>query len=308
MNNLKNKALGSFLGSAICDALGTTLEFQKRDHHPLVTDLVGGGVFNLRPGEWTDDTAMALCLADSLIEFKGFNPEDQMKKYCDWYLKGYNSSNGYCFDIGGTVRQALEKFMETGQAYAGGEEIYQSGNGSLMRLTPIPIFYRTTLENEEGLNILVKKAADSSRTTHGTKVCLASCKLYALMINKAFNDLSKENILNFSNAEINKYDLKVRDFEVILNQDYKNKTRDDIKSTGYVVDSLEAALWAFYNSNNFKDGAILAVNLAGDADTIGAIYGQLAGAFYGVDGIPEEWLNKVVMKNTISETTLNLLK
>ena len=128
------------------------------------------------------------------------------------------------------------------------------------------------------------------------------------MINKAFNDLSKENILNFSNAEINKYDLKVRDFEVILNQDYKNKTRDDIKSTGYVVDSLEAALWAFYNSDNFKDGAILAVNLAGDADTIGAIYGQLAGAFYGVDGIPEEWLNKVVMKNTISETTLNLLK
>lgn len=307
MKNLQKKALGSFLGLAVGDALGTTLEFQKRDVFPKVTSLVGGGVFSLRPGDWTDDMSMALCLADSLIESKGFNPLDQMSKYCDWYKNGYNSSNGYCFDIGNTVRQALNTFLKTGTVYAGSSDVHTSGNGSLMRLSPIPIFYHCELNDDKALLTLTQYAENSSKITHSAPLCLASCKALSLMINRCFNDLSKENVLFFSEEEIFKYQLNIPGFETINLQEYKNKKRNQIKSSGYVIDSFEAALWAFYNTDNFKDGVILAINLADDSDTVGAIYGQIAGAYYGIDQIPEEWINKLTMNKNLIQTLNSLL-
>ena len=130
---------GCLLGLVVCDALGTTLEFKTPGSFQPIDDMTGGGPFDLAPGMWTNDTSMALCLAESLIEKKGFDPEDQMRRYVRWYREGHLSSNGYCFDIGITVREALLHFDETGEAYAGSEDPYSAGNGSLMRLGPVPM-------------------------------------------------------------------------------------------------------------------------------------------------------------------------
>jgi ADP-ribosyl-[dinitrogen reductase] hydrolase len=123
------------------DAVGTTVEFKARGSFSPITDMVGGGPFGLQPGQWTDDTSMALCLATSLITKNGFDPADQMDRYWEWYKNGYLSSTGDCFDIGNTVRQALEKYKYTGDPFSGNKAANAAGNGSLMRLAPVPLYY-----------------------------------------------------------------------------------------------------------------------------------------------------------------------
>lgn len=121
--------------------LDATNEFKPRGSFKPITNIVGGGPFNLKPGQWTDDTSMALCLAESLIECKGFNPQDKMKRYLKWYEEGYLSSTGNCFDIGNATRKALENFSKTGELLSGSSDPKTTGNGSIMRLAPIPLFY-----------------------------------------------------------------------------------------------------------------------------------------------------------------------
>jgi len=152
---------GCLLGLAVGDALGTTLEFQTPGTFRPIHDMTGGGPFDLKPGEWTDDTSMALCLAESLIETGGFDPVDQLDRYLRWYRDGHLSSTGSCFDIGNTVRQALLRFEITREPYCGSTHPRSAGNGSIMRLAPVPLFY--ALSPEEA----IEKAGESSRTTHG---------------------------------------------------------------------------------------------------------------------------------------------
>ena len=140
-NRLVSKAMGTLLGLAIGDALGTTLEFKARDQYTLLTDMVGGGPFKLKAGEWTDDTSMALCLADSLLACKRHDPIDQLRRYLRWRDEGENSVKGRCFDIGRTVDQALQNFKRSQHAYPGCQDEFSAGNGSLMRLAPIALFY-----------------------------------------------------------------------------------------------------------------------------------------------------------------------
>nr|HPL68310.1 ADP-ribosylglycohydrolase family protein [Smithellaceae bacterium] len=144
MNNVTeklNRYRGCLLGLAVGDALGTALEFKPPGSFTPITDMIGGGPFNLKPGQWTDDTSMSLCLAESLIECRGFNPRDQMERYVRWWREGYLSSTGTCFDIGNTTRTALATFMKTGNPLSGPIDSYSAGNGSLMRLAPVPMFY-----------------------------------------------------------------------------------------------------------------------------------------------------------------------
>ena len=141
-----NRFRGCLLGLAVGDAIGTTVEFKPRGSFPTVTDMVGGGPFHLKPGQWTDDTSMALCLATSLIFNNGFDPIDQMDRYWDWYQNGYLSSTGEFFDIGNTIREALERYKHTGNPFSGSTSPDMAGNGSLMRLAPVPMFYFPDLE------------------------------------------------------------------------------------------------------------------------------------------------------------------
>jgi ADP-ribosyl-[dinitrogen reductase] hydrolase len=187
---LQNRYRGALLGLAAGDALGTTLEFKPPGTFAAITDMVGGGPFNLQPGQWTDDTSMALCLGESLVQCQGFDPVDQVKRYVRWWDDGYLSSTGRCFDIGMTVSGALSKYLQTGNPFAGSTDPRSAGNGSLMRLAPVPMTYRNDPIKA------IHYAAESSRTTHGAPAAVDACRYYATLIIGALNSRSKEEILS----------------------------------------------------------------------------------------------------------------
>lgn len=296
---------GSLIGLACGDALGTTIEFRSPGSFEPIDSIIGGGPFNLKRGQWTDDTSMALCLAESIIRCEGFNLKDQIERYYDWYMNGHLSCTGDCFDIGTTVRVALKRFGIMKNPYSGSKDKNNAGNGSIMRLAPVPLFYHADIPK------VLYYSAESSRTTHQATEAIDACKLLGILISGSIMGLSKEELLSkeFINGCINKDDqIWANSIKDIALGSYKKLNPPAIQGSGYCVKSLEAALWAFYNSNNFKEGLLLAVNLGDDADTTGAVYGQLAGAFYGIDGIPNEWIEIIAMKELILKYATELYK
>jgi ADP-ribosyl-[dinitrogen reductase] hydrolase len=289
---------GAMLGLAVGDALGTTLEFKRPGSFERHTEITGGGPFGLRAGEWTDDTSMALCLAESLVETGGFDPVDQLRRYTRWYEQGHLSVNGKCFDIGNTVLDALRRFEQTGEPYCGSEDFWMAGNGSLMRLAPVPLFHAGDPV------AAIERSGESSRTTHQAAAAVDACRYYGGLIASAIAGASKDNLLSARHAPVAGYwdeHALAAEIDEIAAGSFKHRQPPDIKGVGFVVKSLEAALWAFHNTDSFRDGAIAAVNLGDDADTTGAIYGQLAGAHYGVDGIPAEWLATLAKRDLIED-------
>lgn len=178
MNRL-DRYRGALVGLAVGDAVGTTVEFQPRGSIEPLTDMVGGGPFRLKGGQWTDDTSMALCLAESLIARGGFDAHDQMTRYLNWWRWGHRSSTGECFDIGTTVRDALARFERTGDPWAGSDDPQTAGNGSLMRLAPVVLWAHPDLEQAKQL------AAASSRTTHAAAEAVEACMLFAELMHRA---------------------------------------------------------------------------------------------------------------------------
>ena len=302
---MEGRFLGSMLGLAAGDALGTTIEFHPPGTFEPLTDMIGGGPFDLEPGQWTDDTSMALCLADSLIEIKGFDSKDQMERYCRWHYDGYLSSNGRCFDIGNTIFSALVDFTMTGDPISGPTGSRSAGNGSIMRLAPVPLLYANFPETA------IEMSGKSSITTHGADACIDACRYFGGLIAGAVKGTSKKELLSPGyrpdGQTWQREDLVEEIFEIAQGS-YKYKEPPEIKGTGYVVKSMEAALWAFCHSTCFEDGCLLAVNLGDDADTTGAVYGQLAGAYYGVEDIPEGWLNKLALRKKIEQFAENLFE
>lgn len=287
---------GCLLGLAAGDALGTTLEFQMPGSFKPITDIVGGGPFNLKPGEWTDDTSMALCLAESLVAKQGFDPVHQLETYVRWWKQGHFSVKGRCFDIGITTSRSLGRFEQTRSPYPGSTEPSAAGNGSLMRLAPAPLAFARNPQEA------IDRAGDSSRTTHASPECIDSCRYFAALLLAAVAGKSKEEILATSMPGLAS---KVAD---IAGGSFKRKQPPQIRGSGYVIHTLEAALWAFHGTETFRDGALAVVNLGEDADSTGAVYGQIAGAFYGESGIPAEWRAKLAMRDTIESLADELHK
>ncbi|MBI1800520.1 MAG: ADP-ribosylglycohydrolase family protein [Chloroflexi bacterium] len=290
---------GSLLGLATGDAVGTTLEFKPPGTFTPVSDMTGGGPFGLAPGQWTDDTSMALCLAESLIERRGFDPIDQLERYVRWWRDGHLSSTGLCFDIGGTTQQGLSRFERTREPFSGPTDPNAGGNGSIMRLAPVALFYSQHPAE------LMTRAGDSSRTTHGARTAIDACRYFAALIAGAANGVPKEQLLADRYSPIAGYwsveqtHPLTPEIDEIAAGSFKRRSPPQIKGAGYVVRSLEAALWAFYHSESFREGCLLAVNLGDDADTTGAVYGQLAGAFYGEQAIPLPWREKLALRSLI---------
>ena len=295
MKQNKHRFRACLLGLAAGDALGTTVEFSARGSFTPLTDIVGGGPFNLKAGEWTDDTSMALCLGHSLIHCGGMNLHDQLDRYVDWWENGYNSVTGKCFDIGCTVSSALKNYQRTNDPHSGPTDPMSAGNGSIMRLAPVPMFFASDPQ------LACDAAAESSLTTHGAAEAVDSCRLFAHLIVRALNGVETEDKeYIFSEPWPDDLSPAIKD---IAQGGYRNKSADEIQGSGYVVKSLEAALWAFWNSGSFEQGALLAVNLGDDADTTGAIFGQIAGAHYGLEGetgIPSSWLAKLAWHEEIA--------
>lgn len=310
LTEIEIRSVGSLLGLAAGDALGTTLEFSERDYENTLEEIIGGGEYKLNAGEWTDDTSMALCLGQSLLD-KGYSPREQMVNYVLWTKFGYLSSNGRCFDIGLTTSIALRTFSLLDKVYAGSEDRNTAGNGSIMRLTPIPIYF-----TKDGLKEVIKFSGDSSRTTHGAKECIDSCKYLGAIIyscikfgnskDKDFVLFNDEQIKLLKNSSSEKIKITEEKVLSLMNGDWKNLEYDDLPNSGYVIDTMVTALWCFYNTDNFKDALIKAVNLAGDADTIGAVVGQIAGAYYGLNSIPDNWREIIKYSDLIINQAIKL--
>jgi len=266
--------------------------------------MIGGGPFNLEPGQWTDDTSMALCLAESLLEMDGFDAIDQLARYVRWKRTGHHSSNGRCFDIGGTVLAALARFERHGDPWSGSTDPSAAGNGSIMRLAPVPLFFARDPE------AAIARAADSSRTTHGATEAVDACRYLAGLIVGTLHGYSKRELLAPMFTPVaglwNRDPLAHRIHEIAAGS-FLFREPPRIRGTGYVVESLEAALWAFARSTSFEHGALLAVNLGDDADTTGAVYGQIAGAYYGADAIPGRWRAKLAHLDTLVSFAERLL-
>ena len=304
MSDLRDRYRGALLGLAAGDAVGTTVEFSAPGSFAPVADMVGGGPFALKPGQWTDDTSMALCLAESLIECRGFDARDQMERYVRWWQQGYFSSTGRCFDIGNTVREALHRFEQSKDPYAGSTDPYSAGNGSLMRLAPVPLFYASDASDA------VRCAAESSRTTHGASTAVDACRYMAALIVGALGGASKAELLEAPFAPSGwawSSEPLAPEIEAVAQGSFRRKEPPQIRGSGHVVRSLEAALWAFHRSDSFREGCLLAVNLGEDADTTAAVYGQLAGAHYGASGIPAEWLGCLHLRDQIVSIADSLL-
>jgi ADP-ribosyl-[dinitrogen reductase] hydrolase len=294
--NPQSRFRGCLLGFACGDAVGTTVEFCPRGSFAPVTDLAGGGVFGLKPGEWTDDTSMALCLAASLTELGRFDPIDQMTRYCKWMDEGYMSSNGRCFDVGNATSAALSRFRQTGEPFSGSTNPRSAGNGCIMRLAPVPMFFHPDHEQA------IEMSGQSSRTTHGAPECIEACRLLGGILSRVLAGVNKEDTL----LDHGVMGLTCEKIQAIARGDYLSKSENEIAGSGYVVDSLEAALWCFWHATDFREALLLAANLGDDADTTAAICGQVAGAHFGECGMPGAWLDRLVMSDGIRTLADNL--
>jgi ADP-ribosyl-[dinitrogen reductase] hydrolase len=292
----QDRAVGALLGLAVGDAVGTTLEFSTRESKPPLVDMVGGGPFGLKPGQWTDDTSMALCLADSLLACERLDQRDLMQRFCRWYRHGENSSTGICFDIGNTTRHALERFEHTGNPVAGSTDSHSAGNGSLMRLAPVAIFRHSDRAAAEEI------ARGQSVITHGAAAAVEACTFLVHLLIAAIEGASKEAVLRPRPWSANE------DVDRIARGTWRTKSRAEIRSSGYVIDTLEAALWSLEQSGSFRQAVLTAANLGDDADTVAAVTGQLAGAIWGRKGIPAEWMAGLAMGDRIRDLAIRLFE
>lgn len=261
---LRDRALGCFMGLAVGDALGAPAEFKEPGEFEPITDYRAGGPFNLPAGYWTDDTSMALCLADSILYKDAIDPDTLMYRFCRWFLVGENSSTGRCFDIGNTTRKALWTYHTTKEYKPASNHFAESGNGSIMRLAPVVVRWFADPV------LVVTNAVAQGITTHGSNACISACMELASMCAKAVRG---EDIM----SELTEFAASI----------------DGVPNTGYVVDTMVAAKWAVGHTTNFDDAVLAAANLGGDSDTIAAVAGQIAGAIYGLSSIRPDWIKNL---------------
>ena len=289
------------IGHAIGDAMGVPVEFKDRDsllYNP-VKDMIRSYAGD--KGTWSDDTSMEIATMDSFINCNGWDYDDIMTNFYDWLNNAKYTARGNTFDVGRTCLRAIKSFYDgnTTALESGLSDINSNGNGSLMRILPIAYysFYKKLPNNDEIYN-LVKNI---SSLTHRHEIAILGCYIYVLYVMKLLNNIEKyeayEQIKKEDYSKFNKESLEC--YKRILNADIFDNNKDNIKSSGYVVDSLEASLWCLLNTDNYKDSIITAINLGGDTDTIAAITGSMAGIVYGYDSFPKEWVEVLARREYI---------
>lgn len=280
---IRDRALGAVVGLAVGDAVGTTLEFMPKPPRACIYGMIGGGPFRLRAGQWTDDTAMAMALADSLEADPALDPRDLMDRFVDWHQNGTYSCTGKCFDIGNATVAALRRYQADGDPIAGSTDPYSAGNGSIMRLSPVAVRH----SNDRGE--LLRVADLQGMTTHAAPEARASVATLAEILAEA---ISGRSLTDLATGPLS---LGVKGYA-------PGQPREAIKGSGYVVASLHAALWAVSTTTSFETAILAAANLGEDADTTAAIAGQIAGAVYGLSGIPDDWLEHLAWRERIEAT------
>ncbi len=293
---------GLLFGIAIGDALGVPVEFMSRKHLQVnpVTCMREFGTHHQPAGTWSDDSSMSFLLVEQLIE--GYDVEQLAKKFCRWYQYNYWTPHGDIFDMGVATRNAMDKVAKGVSALKSGEcDDYSNGNGSLMRILPLAIYLQ-----DKPIDQRFCITREVSGITHSHIRSVIGCFfaiefVIQLLAGKDKCDAYSE-AQNIVRDYLHLIDIKSSEIELynrILFDDISRIPEQDIYSSGYVLHTLEASLWAFLTTDNFKDTVLKAVNLGDDADTIGAITGGMAGLFYGYEQIPEEWINQLARKEDI---------
>jgi ADP-ribosylglycohydrolase len=304
----RDRQRGMLIGLAIGDALGAAVEFAPTGTFRPIMGYRAGGPHGLEPGEWTDDTSMALALADSIADV-GWDLDDQAQRYVAWWRGGKYSVNGRCFDIGTTTCVSLRQFCERGDARTSGlTHERASGNGSIMRLAPVPIAYARMFPDR--LDLLIERLTESSRPTHGSQQCLTACAYFGVLLAGLAHGLPREEVLHPDWAHVRRLrELSPLHPEIdeVAGGSFRRRQPPEIQGSGYVVKSLEAALWSFHSAGDFRQAVLQAVNLGDDADTTGAVCGQLAGAYWGESGVPAEWCAGLAGRQLIEQALCGLL-
>lgn len=306
---MKDRCRGALIGLAVGDALGAAVEFKPRGSFEPVTGYRAGGPHRLAAGEWTDDTSMALALADSLAHV-GWDLNDQADRYLQWWTQGKYSVNERCFDIGGTTQTALTQFLASGDARTSGDRAERSsGNGSIMRLAPVPIRFMHLYP--ERLDDFAELAEESSLPTHASEQCLSACRYLATVVAALIQGEDREVVLSPSWNSLERL-RQIKTLHPLIDEiahgSFRKKNVSAIRGSGWVVSSLEAALWAFHDASSFEEAVLSAVNLGDDADTTGAVCGQLAGAYWGESQIPESLRASLARMDLLEQALEGILK
>lgn len=292
----RNRAKGSLLGLAIGDAFGAPVEFMDKGSFPKVEQYLTGGSFGLSKGEWTDDTSHMLALIDSLCRQKGFVAEDFRDKLFSWLYEGAYTRRGRPIGAGKLTMKSLFHHRMKKTIISPFNLDKHSGNGSVMRLAPIPIFYYN-----QGLDVVLQKSAESSTVTHSSELCQQSCKYLGGVIYQLLNGAKKNQIFDFVKG-------LTRDFQKEFGILRRLRLEElDISNSGYCIHSLEAAMHTFLTTNTFFEGLVKVVNYGKDSDTVAAIYGQISGAFYGQNQIPQELITDLAKKDEVETSIDNLI-
>lgn len=297
------KVKEGIVGFAVGDAMGVPTEFCSREKllDKPITKMVSRIRDGLPKGAWSDDTSLTLATMASMIDY-GLNYNEIANNYVKWFTNNEFCSVDTAFGIGRTTLKSLVKYTQTEEdAYLCGESsFYDNGNGSLMRMVPIAYYLNSKRYNNKEIYNIIKKY---SSITHGHEIAVCGCYIYTkymilLMQGKNKLDAIKE-IQKIDYSMFNKKTLEA--YNRVLRGDLINLTIDDIKSSGYVVDTLESVLWCFLNAKSYHQSIIATTNIGDDTDTIGALTGALSGIYYGYNSIPEEWVNNLRKKDYIMD-------
>ena len=307
---MKNKIESGLFGLAIGDALGVPVEFKSREKlkQDPVVDMMGFMSWNQPPGTFSDDSSLAFCTAESLC--KGYDIEDMALTFVKWMQEGYWGAHNKVFDIGGTTKHSLARVVKGESARNSGNFFEEdNGNGSLMRILPL-VFY---LQKENDIEVIYKKVKEVSSITHAHFRSGFACFIYVVYCLEILKDKDKfeaykemQNVLS-KFLEDKKYNpVEIQLFEKLLKNDIWTYPENEIRASGYVLHSLEASFWCFLNSDSYEETVLKAVNLGEDTDTTGAIAGGLAGIYYGIENIPEKWIDNLARSNDIEDLAYRL--
>ncbi len=293
----------AIIGHAVADALGVPAEFlprEKLQKHPI-TDMLGFGSHDVPKGSWSDDTSMELCTLSSIASKGKIDLDDIMLAFTKWVEDGYMTPHGRVFDIGRTCLHAIMNYHHGKDVrHCGGQRKYDNGNGSLMRIIPVSLYnYLKNADREVAIDNI---HAVSALTHAHDRSCIA-CGIYDFVVDALVKIQSKTAIKDALQKAYEFYgdSKELEHFKRLCLADFSLTDIDDIKSSGYVVDTLEAAIWCVLNTGNYKDCVLKAVNLGHDTDTVAAVAGGLAGILYGYDSIPKTWISDLVKHQQIEE-------
>lgn len=297
-SNWRNRFRGALLGAALGNALGVTNDMRSGKTLTVISDIRGGGIFSIPAGGWTDESAMLLCVTESLIHMRRFDARDVADRFLRWWREAYLTCNGRVYEVGSTTRMALFSYLQSGNPLSGLPIATPSGNGSVTRVAPVALFYSHAPQEMLRCTVL------SSRITHGNATAIDACRYTSWLIALFLEGVDKQTALQRAWP----YDPLTPDIAAVAQGSYRTKSISEIQTSIDISETLEAALWALWHTDDFASGALALANLGGFTESGGQLYGELAGVLYGENDLPVAWLERLQKRNEIAWLAEELLR